>query len=186
MHSINLLPWREEWRARHRRQFYSYFASAMLLAAGIQWGIGTYISQQKSLQEGRNAELKQHILVLDQQLQGLKQVRGQHDSILTRLHSVEALQVQRNKTTDFMSLLPNVIPAGVYIDKIDMNDFRVEINGLSDSTANITAMLDAMESSAKLADVEMHSIVSGKELLGKVFKTFKVSFIFAPHQEEKS
>jgi type IV pilus assembly protein PilN len=47
-------------------------------------------------------------------------------------------------------------------------------------------MLDSMKRSAKLADVEMHSIVSGKKLFGKVFKTFKVSFIFAPIKEEKS
>ncbi|MDP2573186.1 PilN domain-containing protein [Vibrio penaeicida] len=186
MHSINLLPWRDELRAKYRRQFFSYLAAAILVAVGVQWGAGVYFSQQKSMQEERNAELTRHISYLDQQLRGLSQVRDQHESILTRLRSVEALQIKRNKTTDFMSLLPDAIPPGVFVDKIEMNDFEVEINGISDSTANITTMLDLLERSAKLADVEMHSIVSGKKLFGKVFKTFKVSFVFAPQKDEKS
>ncbi|KJY79011.1 PilN domain-containing protein [Vibrio nigripulchritudo] len=186
MHSVNLLPWRDEMRARYRRQFFSYLAAAILAAVGVQWGVGVYFSKQMSVQEERNAELTRHISYLDQQLRGLSEVRDQHESILTRLRSVEALQIKRNKTTDFMSHLPDTIPPGVYVDKIEMNDFEVEVNGISDSTANITTMLDSMERSAKLADVEMHSIVSGKKLFGKVFKTFKVSFIFAPIKEEKS
>jgi type IV pilus assembly protein PilN len=36
-----------------------------------------------------------------------------------------------------MSYLPDTIPPGVYVDKIEMNDFEVEVNGISDSTANI-------------------------------------------------
>ncbi|MDG2664495.1 pilus assembly protein PilN, partial [Vibrio parahaemolyticus] len=34
------------------------------------------------------------------------------------------------------------------------------------------------ERSAKLNDVEMHSIVHGKARFGKEFQTFKVSFMF--------
>ncbi len=46
-------------------------------------------------------------------------------------------------------------------------------------------MLDNMERSAKLLDVEMHSIVHGKARFGKEFQTFKVSFMFNTVEEKK-
>lgn len=59
-----------------------------------------------------------------------------------------------------------------------MNDYEIEISGISDSTPRLATMLDNMERSAKLLDVEMHSIVHGKARFGKEFQTFKVSFMF--------
>ncbi|OXE28561.1 pilus assembly protein PilN, partial [Vibrio parahaemolyticus] len=91
----------------------------------------------------------------------------EHSKILERLKVVEALQNGRNKTTDFMNLMPAVIPEGVYVDKIKMNDLEIEISGISDSTPRLATMLDNMERSAKLLDVEMHSIVHGKARFGK-------------------
>ncbi len=82
------------------------------------------------------------------------------------------------KPTEFMNLMPSVIPEGVYVDKIKMNDYEIEISGISDSTPRFTTMLDNMERSAKLLDVDMHSIVHGKARFGKEFQTFKVSFMF--------
>lgn len=69
--------------------------------------------------------------------------------------------------------------------RIKMNDLEIEISGISDSTPRLATMLDNMERSAKLLDVEMHSIVHGKARFGKEFQTFKVSFMFNTVEEQK-
>ncbi|HHF3062836.1 TPA: PilN domain-containing protein [Vibrio diabolicus] len=178
LYRINLLPWRENQREEHRRRFISSVALGMLVAIGIQWGIGKFFEYQQDQQQERLDYLTHYIAELDQRIEAMKIAEQEHSKILERLKVVEGLQNGRNKTTEFMNLMPAVIPEGVYVDKIKMNDLEIEISGISDSTPKLATMLDNMERSAKLNDVEMHSIVHGKARFGKEFQTFKVSFMF--------
>ncbi|EPE2687725.1 MULTISPECIES: PilN domain-containing protein [Vibrio] len=178
LYRINLLPWRENQREEHRRRFISLVALGMLVAVGIQWGIGKFFEYQQDQQQDRLDYLTHYIAELDQRIEAMKIAEQEHSKILERLKVVEGLQNGRNKTTEFMNLMPAVIPEGVYVDKIKMNDLEIEISGISDSTPKLATMLDNMEHSAKLNDVEMHSIVHGKARFGKEFQTFKVSFMF--------
>ncbi|MDG2738396.1 PilN domain-containing protein, partial [Vibrio parahaemolyticus] len=165
-------------REEHRRRFISLVALGMLVAVGIQWGIGKFFEYQQDQQQERLDYLTHYIAELDQRIEAMKIAEQEHSKILERLKVVGGLQNGRNKTTEFMNLMPAVIPEGVYVDKIKMNDLEIEISGISDSTPKLATMLDNMERSAKLNDVEMHSIVHGKARFGKEFQTFKVSFMF--------
>ncbi|MEH0743198.1 PilN domain-containing protein [Vibrio cholerae] len=176
LHSLNLLPWREALKARHRRRFFSLVVLGVLLAGGAQWGAGAYLDYQKGLQQQRLDYLNRYIASLDKQIDNLKQVEKEHSALLTRLSVVEELQQQRNKTTDFMNLIPAMIPQGVYVDKIKMNGQQLEVSGISDTTSRLATMLDNLEKSSQLSNVEMHSIVLGKQRFGKQFQTFHVSF----------
>ncbi|WP_105902874.1 PilN domain-containing protein [Vibrio gangliei] len=178
LHDINLLPWREEKRQQYKQRFYGMVVLGVLFAAFLQWCGSLYIDHLKSEQQARNQQLQAYIAKLDKQLVNLKEIEAKHKSILTRLRLVESLQNERNKTTDFMNLMPELVPEGVYVDKIKMSGREVEMAGVSDSTARLATMLDNFENSTWLADVEMHSIISGKVLFGKKFQSFKLSFRF--------
>ncbi|EJG1726041.1 PilN domain-containing protein [Vibrio parahaemolyticus] len=185
LYRINLLPWRENQREEHRRRFVGFVVLGVMVAFGIQWSVGKYYEYQQDLQQERLDYLTTYISDLDKRIEAMKIAELEHSKILERLKVVEALQNGRNKTTDFMNLMPAVIPEGVYVDKIKMNDLEIEISGISDSTPRLATMLDNMERSAKLLDVEMHSIVHGKARFGKEFQTFKVSFMFNTVEEKK-
>lgn len=178
LHHINLLAWRENQREEHRRRFIGLIVLGAIAALGVQWGIGKYYQYQQDQQQQRLDYLSHYISQLDKRIEAMKIAEQEHGKILERLKIVEGLQNGRNKTTEFMNLMPSVIPEGVYVDKIKMNDYEIEISGISDSTPRLATMLDNMERSAKLLDVEMHSIVHGKARFGKEFQTFKVSFMF--------
>lgn len=178
LHDINLLPWREEKRQEYKQRFYGMVVLGVLVAIGLQWFGSLYIDHLKTQQKARNQQLQAYVQELDKQLINLKAIEAKHKSILTRLRLVESLQNERNKTTDFMNLMPELVPEGVYVDKMKMNGRDVEIGGISDSTARLATMLDNFENSAWLMNIEMHSIVSGKVVFGKKFQTFKVSFRF--------
>ncbi|PAR47890.1 pilus assembly protein PilN [Vibrio metoecus] len=178
LHNVNLLPWRDERREAHKRRFLGLVVLGVLLAVLMQFGAGEYLSGQVAQQQERIGYLKQHIFSLDQQIAKLKVTEEEHKALLTRLNVVEQLQQKRNKTTDFMNQMPLLIPEGVYVDKIKMNGHEIEISGISDSTARLATMLDNLEKSPKLSDVEMHEIVSGNKRFGKQFQSFKVSFQF--------
>lgn len=178
LYRINLLPWRDNQREEHRRRFIGLIVLGLFVAVGVQWSIGKFYEYQQDQQQARLDYLTHYIAELDQRIEAMKIAEQEHSKILERLKVVEGLQNGRNKTTEFMNLMPSTIPEGVYVDKIEMNDLEIEISGISDSTPRLATMLDNMERSAKLLDVEMHSIVHGKARFGKEFQTFKVSFIF--------
>ncbi|MDF5560023.1 pilus assembly protein PilN, partial [Vibrio parahaemolyticus] len=129
LYRINLLPWRENQREEHRRRFISLVALGMLVAVGIQWGIGKFFEYQQDQQQERLDYLTHYIAELDQRIEAMKIAELEHSKILERLKVVEGLQNGRNKTTEFMNLMPAVIPEGVYVDKIKMNDLEIEISG---------------------------------------------------------
>lgn len=180
LHQINLLPWRDEIRTQHKKRFVHLVILGVIIALAGQWAVGTYFHEQQDKQQARLTYLKQYIALLDRQIQSLKVAEQEHKAILTRLDVVESLQLGRNKTTDFMNLMPELIPEGVYVDKIKMNGQEIEMSGISDSTARLATMLDNLERSESLESVEMHSIVHNRKRFNKEFQTFKVSFVFSP------
>jgi len=180
LHQINLLPWRDEIRAQHRKRFIHLVILGVIVAGAGQWAVGNYFYDQQAKQQARLNYLNQYIAGLDRQIQSLKVAEQEHKAILTRLDVVGSLQLGRNKTTDFMNLMPELIPEGVYVDKIKMNGQEIEMAGISDSTARLATMLDNLERSESLKGVEMHSIVHNRKRFNKEFQTFKVSFVFSP------
>lgn len=186
LHQINLLPWRDELRAQHKKRFIQLVILGILIAVMGQWAIGYYFQQEKARQQARLNYLDQYIGQLDKQIRALKVAEREHKAILTRLDVVESLQSGRNKTIHFMNLMPELIPEGVYVDKIKMNGQEIEVSGISDSTARLATMLDNLERSPLLENVEMHSIVHNRKRFNKEFQTFKVSFDFVSPAVEQT
>lgn len=182
LHRVNLLPWRDAKRQYHQRRFFVLVFSVLILGGLAQWGAGVFIEYQQNEQQQRIVFLQAHIASLDYKLSELKRVEQQHESLMTRLKVVEDLQEQRNKTTYLMNLVPTLIPEGVYVDKIKMNGERIELTGISDTTSRLATMLDHLENSKWLSNVEMHSIVHDKARFGQKFQTFNVSFLFQPQE----
>lgn len=178
LYNINLLPWREAQKQSNRRRFIYVSLLTVGLAMAMQWGGGWYVDRQADKQRGRVEFLNQHISELDRQINALKQVENEYQDLMARFDMVEALQKKRNKTTQLMDLIPRLIPEGVYVDQMNMNGNGVKLRGISDSTARLATMLDLLENSSFISDVEMHSIVAGNHRFGKQFQSFQTSFSF--------
>ncbi len=178
LHSINLLPWRETQKRAYQRRFVTYLLLVSGVSLSLQWLVSGYLDYQLMVQQQRISFLNQHIVKLDQQILSLNQVEQQHQDLTTRLATLESLQAKRNKTTKLMDLVPQLIPEGVYIDQMTMNSHSVVIRGISDNTARLATMLNLLESSPLVTDLEMHSIVSGHYRFNRKFQSFEVSFLF--------
>lgn len=178
LYPVNLLPWREAQRKAYRQGFLRLVIGGGLLALIGQGLAGQYFAQQQHLQRERLALLKRHVVQLDERLSRLDTIEQEYQVLSTRLTMLETLQQKRNKTTEFMHLLVELIPQGVYIDKIQMQGQKIELDGIGESTARLATMLHNFEQSPQLSEITMHSIVSGKQRLGQSFQSFSVSFLF--------
>ncbi|EEX93495.1 type IV pilus assembly protein PilN [Vibrio orientalis CIP 102891 = ATCC 33934] len=183
LHSINLLPWRQGLRRRHKQRFFALLVTALFIAFLLQWLAGQYLFSQGQIQQSRLSYLNRYISQLDVRIKQLSRLEQDHGALLTRLQVVERLQGLRNKTTDFMNALPSFIPQGVYVDKINMSGHQVQMSGISETTSRLASMLEKLEKSPLVSKVAMHSIVHGEVRFEQKFQTFNLSFSFQSPSE---
>src|SRR5262245_28159007 len=115
---INLLPHREEKRKDRRRQFYALLFLVAIVAGAI-WFVGhTIIEERIDHQESKNAFLKKEVDALDTQIEEIKSIKQQTESLLARKRVIELLEVNRAETVHLFNELAKRVPEGIYIRKI--------------------------------------------------------------------
>lgn len=173
---LNLLPWREQRRRQHQQRFVAMLVLAVLAAVALQWLVASYIDQQKYLQQSRNQQLQQEIAALERQLSLLPEMEQQREALVRRLTVIADIQQSRNRTTHLLSMMPAVVPPGVYLDSVSLNSNRIVVEGTADSNGRLAALLSNAETSPWLDDVTMHSIVTTKGDKAQDLINFKASF----------
>lgn len=144
---INLLPWREERRKARRQQFFALAAMISVLA-GLIWFLGYgIINGYISAQEGKNNFLKREIASLDKDIQEIKLLKEQTDSLLSRKRVIESLQANRTETVHLFNGLARQVPAGVYLKSIKQTGNKINLLGYAQSNARVSTLMRNLEAS---------------------------------------
>lgn len=173
---LNLLPWREDKRTQHKRRFTGLLGVAVFVAVAGHWLTAEFIGYQKEQQQVRNHQLQLEIDALDRQLSFLPELEQQRKGLNSRLRIIEDIQSERNRVTHLFSMLPALIPQGVYLNDISLKEGNVLLNGVGDSNGRLASLLSNAERSEWLKDVAMHSIEATKGVNSEDLTSFKASF----------
>ena len=147
---INLLPHREEKRIARRQQFYAV-GGLMAVLAGLIWFLGfSIISQYISIQEEQNAFLKREIVALDKDIEEIKRLKEQTDSLLSRKGIIESLQANRSETVHLFNELAKQMPEGVYLKTLKQTGGKINLTGYAHSNARVSALMRNLEASPLL------------------------------------
>src|SRR4030067_3372916 len=96
MMRINLLPHRAEKRHARQIQFIALSVISVVLGGVLVGFVQVAISTQISYQERRNTYLQQETAILDKQIEEVKKLREQTQSLLARKNVGENLQRPRS------------------------------------------------------------------------------------------
>ncbi|MGR5064512.1 PilN domain-containing protein [Photobacterium sp. DNB22_13_2] len=184
---VNLLPWREEGRKRYRQRFGSMLAGAAAMAVVLIGLAGWLLDWQQGIQSGRNARISQEVALLEEKLSLLPEMDSQREALLKRLSVITDIQEGRNHITQLLSLLPGLVPQGVYLDGISLTGSHVKFSGKGESNGHLATLLANAEQSAWIEGITMHSIVRADEESELI--RFKASFVInsdpQPHRNEE-
>lgn len=171
---VNLLPWREEGRKRYRQRF-GWMLGGAVFAIVLLVGMGGWLLDgQIALQKGRNTRIDQEITLLENKLSLLPEMDVQREALLKRLSVITDIQKGRNHITHLLSILPGLVPQGVYLEDISLTGNRVKFSGRGESNGHLATLLANAEQSEWVNDVTMHSIVRANEKQALI--RFKASF----------
>ncbi len=147
MARINLLPWREEERARRRRQLTVTVASAIVATLLVGVGLHMYIEEMTRVQKARNQFLTNQIAVLDKQIAEIQNLEKTKASLLSRMNVIQQLQESRPEIVHLFDELVTGIPDGVYLTKLDQTGRAVVLEGRAQSNARVSAFMRRIEES---------------------------------------
>lgn len=162
---VNLLPHREEKRKARREQFYAVAGLIAVLAVLI-WFLGYgIINGYLGVQENKNIFLKTQIADLDKDIDEIKRLKEQTDSLLSRKRVIEALQANRAETVHLFNEMARQVPEGVYIKSIKQAKDQISIAGYAQANSRVSTLMRNLEASPLLERPDLVEIKA--EMVGK-------------------
>ncbi len=175
---INLLPHREERRKALRQQFYALSALVATLALFI-WFVGySLIDAMIEHQAEKNRFLKGEIAVLDKQIEEIKKLREQTESLLQRKQVIEALQANRTETVHLFNELARQLPAGVYLRSIKQEGQKITLVGYAQSNARVSTLMHNLDESPILERPDLIEIKAA-QVAKRRMSEFSMSIFFS-------
>lgn len=178
MMRINLLPHRAEKRKARQVQFIAISVISVLLGALLVGFVQVAISTQVSYQERRNAYLKQETAVLDKQIEEIKKLREQTQSLLARKNVVESLQSTRSDVVHLLDQMLRILPDGVYLKSLKQTGTKIAITGYAQSNARVSTLMRSIEDSPWLETpllIEIHATSVGGTRMSEFSLNFNLT-----------
>lgn len=157
---VNLLPWREERRKARRQQFFA-FGGVMAAIAAVIWFLGYgAINGYVSAQEDKNTFLKSEIAALDKEIEEIKRLKEQTDSLLSRKRVIESLQANRTETVHLFNELVRQVPEGVYLKTIKQTGDKINLVGYAQSNSRVSSLMRNLDASPVMERPDLSEIKS--------------------------
>jgi len=157
---VNLLPHREEKRKARRQQFYAVSGLITILAVMI-WFLGYgIINGYINTQDNANSFLKAQIAALDKDIDEIKRLKEQTDSLLSRKRIIESLQANRAETVHLFNELARQVPDGVYFKNIRQGPDSINMSGYAQSNSRVSILMRNLEASPLLERPDLVEIKS--------------------------
>lgn len=175
---INLLPHRAEKRRARQIQFAALSVISLVLGALLVGFVHVAITTQTSYQERRNEYLKQETAILDKQIDEIKKLREQTQSLLVRKDAVEKLQSDRSDVVHLLDQMLRILPDGVYLKTLKQTGNKINLIGYAQSNARISTLMRAVEDSPWLDSpslVEIHASSTGGARVSEFTLTFNLT-----------
>lgn len=158
MPHINLLPWREELRKRHRKEFAGISLAAVVIMFGIIILVHFHFKTLISYQQNRNHFLEIQIARLDEKIKEIKTLDEEKKRLLVRMEIIQQLQAGRPEIVHLFDELVLAIPDGVYFEKLVQHNQQIRLSGYAQSNARVSSLMRRLVDSPWLENANLLEI----------------------------
>ncbi|MDR0247301.1 MAG: PilN domain-containing protein [Burkholderiales bacterium] len=155
---INLLPYRQEKRARKLREFNVMVVLAFVAGAVIVFAAWKWFDSRIETQLARNQLLQSEIAKLDKQIKEIDKLREEIRQAVERKKTVEALQANRSQAVHLLDQMVHQLPEGLYLQSLKQKGNTVTVVGYAQSNAHVSAFMRNVEASKWLANPRLVEI----------------------------
>ena len=179
MSTINLLPWRDDFKKKKKQSFFVVLLISSLVVLGFSYMGKIYVESLIADQEHRNQFLQNETLIIERRIAEISQIKKEKAVLEHRIKLIQKLEEKRNYATRFLNTLVDVVPAGIYLKNAVFADEQVDVKGMSESNTRLAKMMRNIDGSGWLGDSYISSIVAGPTKPIKL-SNFAMKFVFIP------
>ncbi|MCU0841900.1 MAG: PilN domain-containing protein [Thiobacillaceae bacterium] len=144
---INLLPHRQQKRAQQQRLMVLMTAAVAAAGALVVFAGHMVIADSKAAQMRRNDLLRQQTVVLDAQIQEIKQLKDKTKALLDRKIVVESLQTNRAEAVHLFDEIARRVPEGLYLRSLKQAAEVMTLQGYAQSSARVSTFMRSLDES---------------------------------------
>ena len=141
MARINLLPWREERRKEQQKQFLSVLVLSVFLMALIIVAVHLQVARAIGVQNSRNDYLNKEITQVEAQIKEINNLARERKRLQDRIDIIQQLQRNRPEIVHLFDEVSKVLPDGVFLTKLVQKGRALEIEGVAQSNARVSAFM---------------------------------------------
>lgn len=158
MAKINLVPWREERNKRRQKEMLGMLAATALATLGVALLWHMFHQYRIDNQMARNQFLRNEIAIVDQKIREIKKLDELREKLKVRMELVSSLQSSRPESVHLMDENVFIMPDGVRAEAISQTGKSIELKGLAQSNAQISALMNNVDASAWLTQPRLQLI----------------------------
>jgi len=148
---INLLPWREEMRARRGKRFTLALALSALVGLGGGYGMTWHYDQRLSAQQERNRFVAAEAQKLDAAIREISELEQIRQTMESQLRVFTALQTGRAQTVHVFNDLVASLVDGVHYSGLDRQGDTLRMTGVAENNRQVSDQLRALDAAASLS-----------------------------------
>lgn len=158
MSNINLLPWREVRAQRQKKQFGVFLGAFVLATVALGFFVDWLVEHQVGSQQQRNQRLVQEMAILDAHLGEIRLLKERRKELIDRMQLIEQLQMRRNLPVRLFNQLPSLVPNGVYLNTLALQNNTIDVNGKTEAYGRVASMMRRIDASGWLGQSKISTI----------------------------
>lgn len=178
MSNINLLPWREARAQRQKKQFGVLLGIFVLATVAMGFFANWLVERQIISQQQRNQRLVQEMTILDAQLGEIRLLKERRKELIDRMQLIEQLQMRRNLPVRLFNQLPSLVPNGVYLNTLSMQNNIIDVNGKTEAYGRVASMMRRIDGSGWLGQSKISTIFAA-DVAPVSLSQFSMMFLIA-------
>ncbi|WP_042013821.1 PilN family type IV pilus biogenesis protein TapN [Aeromonas fluvialis] len=178
MSNINLLPWREARAQRQKKQFGALLGLFVLATVALSLFANWLVERQIAAQQQRNQRLVQEMTFLDAQLGEIRLLKERRKELIDRMQLIEHLQMRRNVPVRLFNQLPSLVPNGVYLNTLSLQNNIIDVNGKTEAYGRVASMMRRIDGSGWLGQSKISTIFAA-EVAPVSLSQFTMMFLIA-------
>ncbi|SEA22543.1 PilN domain-containing protein [Microbulbifer marinus] len=147
MAKINLLPWRQEYRAQKQKEFQQVAVLVVIAAAFSTFLWMKTVDGQIANQNERNQILQTEIAALDKQVREIKDLKKRRQELIDRMRVIQELQGNRPLAVRYFDEMVRSAPEGLWLTNLKRSGKSMEIAGVAESNNRVSSFMRNLDQS---------------------------------------
>ena len=150
----------------------------MLATVALGFFANWLVERQIAAQQQRNQRLVQEMTILDAQLGEIRLLKERRKELIDRMQLIEQLQMRRNVPVRLFNQLPSLVPNGVYLNTLAMQNNIIDVNGKTEAYGRVASMMRRIDGSGWLGQSKISTIFAA-DVAPVSLSQFSMMFLIA-------